>query len=407
MASTREKFTKDGRRFFEIIVSRGRGVSQVTERWYPQDTWSKRTIEKELSKAAAEFERKVKAGEYCTRAERKEQEEIARAEAAKIRTLKQYFEGVYLPALKVRASKHTIDCFEQNFNLHIMPRIGDMKLPDITTADLSAVLLAAQTKLKIASVTKIYTILNLVFKKAYIEDDAIPQNPMDKVAKPKARKDESRTDGVEAFTEDEVNRIMAMIDTEPLMWKAYIKVLIYTGCRRGEACGLQWKDIDFDNSTIYFRRSLAYSPKAGIYQDTLKNRQNRKLYLDPSVSDTMELLKAIKKQNKVVSIKGDDYVFTQSADTALPMHPDTPTRYFKKLGVKYGIENFHPHKLRHTYASIAERNGADMVSLSANMGHATPEITYRVYSHPSEESRKNASNAFGNALKQKLASGQE
>ena len=403
MASYRERFTKDGRRYFEIIVSRGRGKSQLTQNWYPSSNWSAKTIQKKLSDAASEFERQVKSGEYKSREERKELERAAAAEAAKIRTFTQYVDAVYLPALKVTASKHTVDSFEGNLRLHIKPRIGNMKLPEISTADINALLLAAQSSgLKVASVTKIYTILKQIFKKAYLEDD-IPRNPMDKVERPKARKDEIKFSGIEAYTEDEVNQILDLINNEPLMWRAYIKVLMFTGCRRGEACGLQWKDIDFKNDMIHFKHSLAYSSKDGIYLDTLKNRQNRSVYIDPDISDTMELLRQLKQGRTILNLNNNGYVFTQSLDSDLPMHPDSPTKYFKKLSDRYGIDSFHPHKLRHTYASIAERNGADIVSLSANMGHATPEITYRVYSHPSEESRKAVSSAFGNALKRKKA----
>ncbi len=46
------------------------------------------------------------------------------------------------------------------------------------------------------------------------------------------------------------------------------------------------------------------------------------------------------------------------------MYPTSPTRYFQKFGEKYGVENFHPHKLRHTFASIAITHNADVASVS-------------------------------------------
>ena len=46
MASYRKMKTKDGREFYEISVSRGRGKSRLTRRWYPPDGWSKRAIER-------------------------------------------------------------------------------------------------------------------------------------------------------------------------------------------------------------------------------------------------------------------------------------------------------------------------------------------------------------------------
>ena len=79
MPSVRKKTNKTGQVFYEIRVSRGRGQSYLTSRWYPPEGWSQRAIERELARQAAEFERRVKAGEVVSRVERAAQE----AEAAR------------------------------------------------------------------------------------------------------------------------------------------------------------------------------------------------------------------------------------------------------------------------------------------------------------------------------------
>lgn len=71
MPSIREKQTKDGRTFYEIQVSRGRSRSRLTSRWYPPEGWSKKAIDRELAKVAAEFERRCDNGEAISRAEQK------------------------------------------------------------------------------------------------------------------------------------------------------------------------------------------------------------------------------------------------------------------------------------------------------------------------------------------------
>ena len=55
MASTRRLLTKDGRVYYEINVSRGRGKSRLIHRWYVPDGWSRRAIERELAAVAAEW----------------------------------------------------------------------------------------------------------------------------------------------------------------------------------------------------------------------------------------------------------------------------------------------------------------------------------------------------------------
>ena len=107
MPSTRKLTTKAGKVFYEISVSRGRGLSRLTTRWYPPEGWSQKAITRELAKVAAEFEQKCDAGEVISRAERKTIEELAQREAAKILTLKQYGESVFMPTLSVRCSENT------------------------------------------------------------------------------------------------------------------------------------------------------------------------------------------------------------------------------------------------------------------------------------------------------------
>mgnify|MGYP003249124007 CR=1 FL=1 len=45
MPSTRKMTSKSGKVFYEISVSRGRGKSRLTRRWYAPDGWSKKAID--------------------------------------------------------------------------------------------------------------------------------------------------------------------------------------------------------------------------------------------------------------------------------------------------------------------------------------------------------------------------
>ena len=63
------------------------------------------------------------------------------------------------------------------------------------------------------------------------------------------------------------------------------------------------------------------------------------------------------------------------------------------------IEDFHPHKLRHSFASVAITNGADVASVSETLGHADKAVTLRMYTHADAESQKRASEIFRQALK--------
>ena len=92
------------------------------------------------------------------------------------------------------------------------------------------------------------------------------------------------------------------------------------------------------------------------------------------------------------------YVFA-SKGGAEPLHPQSPTRYLHSVGERYGIEDLHPHKLRHSFASVAITNGADIASVSEALGHYDKSFTLKMYTHADAESMKRASNIFRNAVK--------
>ena len=395
MATTRKLTTKSGRAFYEIRChsSRDRGIRSM--RWYPPEGWSQKAIDRELAKQAAEFERKFKAGEVLTRAEKaQEAAEMAR-QAALIQTVRQYGENVFMPAKTVTCSENTRSSFQACLNLFIYPALGELKLHEVKSADISALLLHIQASGKAhATCVKVYSILNLIFKMAYLSE-MIDRNPMDKVERPKPRKDEVKDKKVESFTASELSYILDCLNKEPLKWQAYVRLMIDTGIRRAEACGLTWDNVNFAENTISITKTLNYTPQKGVYEDTTKNSKSRVIDVD---ADIMALLRRLQREQAAIHISR--YVFTQDGSAA-PMFPQTPERYMQQFGKRYGVEHMHPHKLRHSFASVAITSGADVASVSEILGHSDKAVTLRVYAHADEESRKKASSIFREALKEK------
>lgn len=388
MPSIRKRTTKDGRDFYEITVRRGRSLPRLFSRWYVPEGWSQRAIDRELAKVAAEFERRCKAGEVVSRREKRQQEAQEAAEAAKIQTVRQYGERVFMPAKTVTMSENSRASFQSALNTWIYPAVGGKKLPDVSPADLSALLLEIQAKGRAHSTAvKVYTVLHTLFKMAYLADE-IPRNPMDKVSRPVPRKDEIRETEAQALTVDELRAVLEALETEPLKWRALVHVLIDTGCRRGECCGLKWEDVDLEGRVLTIRRNLCYTPARGVYVDTPKSGKVREVDIGP---ETAALLEALKAQGK------GEYVFTQ--DSGEPMHPQSPTRYLKKLSAKCGVSDLHPHKLRHTFASVAITAGADVASVSEALGHSDKAVTLRMYTHADAASRRRAAQLFRDAIK--------
>lgn len=393
MPSTRKKTTASGREFYEIRVSRGRGKAYLTRRWYVPEGWSQKAIDRELAAVSAEFERQCDAGEVTSKAEQRALADEQAAEAAKILTLKQYGERVFMPAKAVTMSENGRASYQGNLDRTIYPALGAFKLPDITSAQISALLLDIQASGKAhATVIKAYTILHSLFKMAYL-GDMIPKNPMDKVERPKPRKDEIQGAEPQAYTAAEIKQLFDILDAEPLKWRALVHLLIDTGIRRGECCALRWENIDFSSGAVTISGNLCYTPAKGIYLDTPKNGHRRTVYVG---TETLSLLRQLRTEQAAKAFSA--YVFTQEGSPE-PMHPQSPTRYLKKLSARCGLADLHPHKLRHTFASVAITNGADVASVSEALGHADKSTTLRMYTHASAESISRTGQIVRDAIK--------
>lgn len=394
MASIKLNETKDGRRFFQISVSRGYGKSPYKTRWYWPDGWSKRTAEREAAKQAAAFELACKNGEVLNRAQEREKAAQEAAEAAKLKTVRQYADGVFMPMKEAIFSENARSSYRMFLDKHIFPALGDVLLTEVSPAMIAKLLVDFQRAgYAHATAVKLYNILNGVFEMAFL-DDSIPANPMLKVKRPAPRKGEQpKEEADKAYTVEELHYIFSCAAQEPLQWQTYISLAADTGLRRGELCGLQWADIDFKAGAVTARRNLQYTPASGVYATSPKNGKVRVVDVG---ADVLALLKELREEQSRSCISA--WCFSQDG-TAEPMHPQSPTRYFSKFGKRYGIEDFHPHKLRHTSASVALTHGADVVSVSERLGHSDTAVTLRMYAHANEESIRRAGQIVRDALK--------
>ena len=120
-------------------------------------------------------------------------------------------------------------------------------------------------------------------------------------------------------------------------------------------------------------------------------------YLNPTVLSVMREWK--REQARYLLAQGyprEGYCFTRENGKVL--NPQAPTSYLARFGKKYGIQNLHPHALRHTMATISIANGADIVSVSEKLGHSETSVTLDVYSHVNKKAQKRANQILSQAL---------
>jgi integrase len=61
--------------------------------------------------------------------------------------------------------------------------------------------------------------------------------------------------------------------------------------------------------------------------------------------------------------------------------PDVAKNVMARACKAAGIAHYHPHDLRHRYASVKVAEGVPVTQLAAQLGHSKKSLTLDVYSH--------------------------
>ena len=415
MPSVTERTLKDGSRVYEIRVARGRDpvtgkqLTPYTTRYKPPEGWSAKKAMKQAQVEAAAFEARCRAGEVMTKAERKtyEQEQIRIAEQAKREeasklTFSGYVE-LFMKESTISRSDGTLTNYRNVFR-RATPFLGDYKMEEITPVIMRSYITELQTNgvserngepLSYNTIAKHYNVLHTFFEAA-VTDEIIEFSPMQRIKKPKPKKDEIKMES-KALTVDQSKRLIECLKNEPVMWRALVMLLLDSGCRRGEAVALRWDDVDLKSGYTQVKGNAQYTVEKGKYITTPKSGKGRMVILNQPV---LAILKEWKREQAKwllsMGLPHTGFIFTQ--DDGEMLNPNAPTKYLSKFGKKYNFPGLHPHTLRHTMATVSIANGADIVSISKKLGHAAPSITLNIYSHANQEAQLRANKSLEMAL---------
>ena len=236
-------------------------------------------------------------------------------------------------------------------------------------------------------------------------------NPARRVKPPKVERKEAR------YLEDtEARLLVEKLMVEPIKWRTVVLLLLYSGLRRGELCGLEWQDIDFDNQLIHVHQSSQYVVGMGTIEKGTKNFSSERVMKPPQ--EVFDLLKSYKAwqsterlklgdrwQNKIpikdasgkVEERKNNRLFTQG--NGMPIHPDSITYWMIKFRKKHDLPEFSPHTLRHTNVSLMIAAGVPMRNISQRAGHAQLSTTQNIYAHAIKTADEKAVEAIDNILK--------
>ena len=77
-----------------------------------------------------------------------------------------------------------------------------------------------------------------------------------------------------------------------------------------------------------------------------------------------------------------------------PVCTSTIHRALTDAAKRVGVPVIGPHQLRHTHASLLVAQGLPITGIAARLGHSTPAITLRIYSHELAGQDTQAANAM-------------
>jgi integrase len=163
------------------------------------------------------------------------------------------------------------------------------------------------------------------------------------------------------------------------MWR----LLLVTGLRRGELCGVRHGDLEPEQGTLTVCRQLVVEePTSKVRVKPPKSHNGvRTLVLDP---ETLKILTEAGEKRGSVS----RYLFT--GRTGLPLRPDNVTDRFNQLAVAAGVRPLGPHQIRHLIASSLLDAGYGLHEVAERLGHDSGTLM-RYYTRVNASRRRQAS----------------
>lgn len=302
-------------------------------------------------------------------------------------------------ASKVDLKPGTAGRYARELRLYILPKWGGMTLwelrPDMLQEWVGQLMgggypaaLPDGRDSKPLSARSIRNIMKVVLKGIFdyaVSNGWIGENPVDRVTVPKIVSDDDMVflsvREVELLA-DEAEKIGKPVDGLLVRWQAY------TGCRIGESLALKVGDVDADRRRARIGRTWTDDGHGGSMLGTPKNGKARNIaiprFLMPQIKAQMD------------GMGDDDWLFRATRGGNVWTNT-WRTRIWNKAVKAAGMEDAGVtiHSLRHTYASFAIAQGADVKTLQMQLGHSSPSITLNTYTALWPERLDDVADAIG------------
>lgn len=168
-------------------------------------------------------------------------------------------------------------------------------------------------------------------------------------------------------------------------------VLLGTGMRVSEFCGLTLQDLDFQNRRIRVDHQLIRESGGKYYVEKTKTECGRRFIpMTEDVFQSLQNLLANRKRlkNEVIIDGYSGFLLLDKNDhPKVALHIENEMRWamkkYRKLYPDAPLPHITPHVFRHTFCTNMANAGMDIKALQYVMGHSDASITLNVYTHAS------------------------
>lgn len=259
--------------------------------------------------------------------------------------------------------------YRSPFEKHVLPYFQNAYISDIKQTDIQK-FFNSKSQYSFSYLQKMRNVLNGVFEFA-IANSLCYYNPVKGTRLGKSST-ETITDK-RAYSYAESRQMVEFAKTARYGMDAII--LLKTGLRRSELLALRWDNVDMKNRVIHVRESVSET-NSGLEIHPCKSKKSiRDIPFD---NELFSLFFSMERTGFV--IKG------KNGKNMVP-HNWSYKRYgiFVKQLACAGLDipALNPHELRHSFGSVLYERGVDIVTISKLMGHASIDITVKLYVHDS------------------------
>ena len=184
--------------------------------------------------------------------------------------------------------------------------------------------------------------------------------------------------------------------------------LATSGCRRGEALGLRWSDVDLETRTAIIGHQVVTVDHEIVFKDLPKTKRAHVVRLDPGTVSMLQTWKAAQNAERLLGGPGyASHGLVFSMADGRPFHPERFSREFQRKQEQFNrsspdspLPRLVLHGLRHTWATLALQEGIDIKIVSDRLNHSSTHITREIYTHvtppmQSDAADRVASQIFG------------